>query len=232
MSEPISADSCRAISDETARLTCEICRPDDQGHFVISTDKGEFTPETEESCALILPSLIKMGFKLLMQGRTQSPPPRATGQQAAPANRETAAGDQRTAQDGTEPPAEARQEATTDETETADPEGDGRAIGEEIIKPFTARIVTDGRTVKVSRTLLLGKGKGLNLLLEYSALPAEEPGSYILTYSIYKDGAPFEILRSMRFKASEGKANLAFRINASSEDFSGISSINIVDLGR
>jgi len=238
MSEPVIADKCKEIADHESRLICEICRPNDQGRYIIPTNQGNFTPDTYESCALILPSLSRMGFKLLMDGRTtpaSSGAPEtnpATGPAEAPSavrSEERASGDEDRQIETQERPEAAYETSPAARVETEEAGGNE---GPKVIKPFAVRIVTDGRTSRVSRQVLFGNGKGCKLTVEFSVIPSEQEGSYTMTYSIYKSGAPFEILRKMSFTAQGGKANLGFEISSSSSDMSRIDSIRIVDLGR
>lgn len=98
------------------------------------------------------------------------------------------------------------------------------------MKPFTAQLIPDNRKMVAKRTLLLGKGKGARVKVEYSVGKTESPEIFEMVYDIALNGEAIGNKQSLRFKAPLSNISLQFEITPNAEQPGIIQSIRIVQM--
>ncbi|MFA4974113.1 MAG: hypothetical protein WC683_16005 [bacterium] len=98
------------------------------------------------------------------------------------------------------------------------------------MKPFTAQLIADNRKMVAKRTLLLGKGKGARVKVEYSVGKTESPEIFEMTYDLTLNGEVLGNRQSLRFKAPLNNVSLQFEITPSAEQPGIVQSIRIIQM--
>jgi|GEM_PF-6822798 len=101
----------------------------------------------------------------------------------------------------------------------------------QVVRPFTARLVPDGRTMNAKRTVLIGDGRGVKVEVEYSVTRTETAGKFRMTYRLATNGDAFSGYQTLEFTAPGGRTNLGFVISTSEADGDGVVWIGISQLG-